>query len=265
MTSSLMTVSACWEVGAKVSIEYAINKPSHYYFCPEINCLEKVVPVQGKVNIYFRAPSRHASGCKHEKDVNEDSQVSGTRKIISPATPITIIPNHLGEIPVIRNNSIPLKSQLRALAQTMQDAPAIQPGTLQDVVEAWVNMTLNDRHNYKIEIANQKLSYFSAFTLLGNTVTDIMTTKWNITITSGKAFVEFFNGSFYIKTFSRFSTGGTTAPIRIRVKPGDTYFNQLVHKTTIKIFLHVPTPTLNGNSQFFDIASAMPYSGFIIM
>ena len=79
MSSELMTTAVCWEVGANVSAEYAKDNSTFYYFCPEQNCLEKVVPAQ-RNNKFFRAPNRHVTGCKNEKESIEQSNVQGEQK-----------------------------------------------------------------------------------------------------------------------------------------------------------------------------------------
>lgn len=124
MNSELMTTAVCWEVGANVSAEYAKDNSTFYYFCPEQNCLEKVVPAQ-RNNKFFRAPNRHVTGCKNEKESIEQSNVQGEQKKVAMAVAPTIIPSHLGAVPATKkrpclreHKCLRLPNKLRALQQS---------------------------------------------------------------------------------------------------------------------------------------------------
>lgn len=124
MSSELMTTAVCWEVGANVSAEYAKDNSTSYYFCPEQNCLEKVVPAQ-RNNKFFRAPNRHVTGCKNQKESIENSNVQGEQKKVSMAVAPTIIPSHLGAVPTTKKSPclrehkcLRLPNKFRALQQS---------------------------------------------------------------------------------------------------------------------------------------------------
>ena len=127
MSSELMTTAVCWEVGANVSAEYGKDNSTFYYFCPERNCLEKVVPAQ-RNNKFFKAPNRHVTGCKNEKESSENSNVQGEQKKVAMAVPPPIIPSHLGAIPTTKkirqclreHKCLRLPNKFRTLQQSTQ-------------------------------------------------------------------------------------------------------------------------------------------------
>lgn len=262
MGSDLMTVAVCWEIGANVSVEYARNNLTLYYFCPEPNCLEPVISIQGKVNIFFRAPGRHAAGCVHEKESIQASAVPGKQRIFAVATPSTIIPSHLGMIPAVSKRAMPTRAQMLALVQKVQASPVIHPGTLQEVVDAWRIMSVNERHQYQLTISNKKTSYFNAFTLLSQAGGNLSAVN-NSSIALGPAAVESSGDYFFIKTYNKFTDGVNRARIRVVVRSNDARFAHLTHGQTLTLFLHT-TPTINSKGSFFEIPPSTLYSGFVI-
>lgn len=262
MNSELMIVAVCWEIGASVSVEYARNNAALFYFCPEPNCLEPVIPVQGKVNIFFRAPGRHVSGCVHEKETTQASAFSGKRSVFPVATPPDIVPSHLGMVPVVSRRAMPTRAQMLALVHQVRISPVIHPGTLQEVVNVWRAMSVSERHQYQLTIANQKTSYFNAFTLLSQAGGNLSAVN-NSSIASGPASVEAYEGIFFIKTFHKFTDGVNRARIRVTVRSKDACFAHLEHGQTLTLFLHT-TPAINSKGFFFEIPPSTPYSGFVI-
>lgn len=263
MSSVLMTTAVCWEVGANVSAEYAKDNSTFYYFCPEQNCLEKVVPAQ-RNNKFFRAPNRHVTGCKNEKESIEQSNVQGEQKKVAIAVAPTIIPSHLGAAPATKKKAMPTRAQMLALAQQVQSSPAIHPGTLQEVVDAWRILSMNERVEHQLYIENEPLNYFDAFVPLSHAGEDVNSVNWSNTIVFGTASVNLFNGSFYIKTFSKFSNGANRAQIRVRVRSSEPYFNLLVDGQKVTLFLRTSMPTIDARNKFFEIQPSTLYSGFAI-
>lgn len=263
MSSELMTTAVCWEVGANVSAEYAKDNSTFYYFCPEQNCLEKVVPAQ-RNNKFFKAPNRHVTGCKNEKESSENSNVQGEQKKVAMALAPTIIPSHLGAIPATKNKAMPTRAQMLALAQQVQNSPAIHPGTLQEVVDAWKILSMNERVDHQLNVENKSSNYFDAFVPLSHAGEDINSASWNSSIVFGAASVELFNGSFYIKTFRKFSSDASRAQIRIRVRSSEPYFDLLKDGEKVTLFLRTFTPTIDARNKFFEIQPSTRYSGFAI-
>lgn len=263
MSSELMTTAVCWEVGANVSAEYAKDNSTSYYFCPEQNCLEKVVPAQ-RNNKFFRAPNRHVTGCKNQKESIENSNVQGEQKKVSMAVAPTIIPSHLGAVPTTKKKSMPTRAQMLALAKQVQSSPAIHPGTLQEVVDAWRILSMNERVEHQLYIENKQLNYFDAFVPLSHAGEDINAVNWNNAIFFGTASVDLFNGSFYIKTFSKFSSGANRAQIRVRIRSSEHYFNLLKDGEKVTLFLRTSTPAIDARNKFFEIQPSTRYCGFAI-
>ncbi|WP_207266707.1 hypothetical protein [Pseudomonas sp. GW101-3H06] len=263
MSSELMTTAVCWEVGANVSAEYAKDNSTFYYFCPEPNCLEKVVPAQ-RNNKFFRAPNRHVTGCKNEKESIENSNVQGEQKKVAMAVAPTIIPSHLGAVPTTKKKAMPTRAQMLALAQQVQSSPAIHPGTLQEVVDAWRILSMSERVEHQLHIENSQFNYFDAFVPLGHAGEDINSVSWNSSIVFGAASVDLFNGSFYIKTFRKFYSDANRAQIRVRVRSSEPYFNLLVDGQKVTLFLRTTMPTIDARNKFFEIQPSTLYSGFAI-
>lgn len=263
MSSELMTTAVCWDLGANVSAEFAKDNSTFYYFCPEPNCLEKVVPAQ-RNNKFFRAPNRHVRGCKNEKESTENSNIQGEQKKVAMAVAPTIIPSHLGAVPTTKKKAMPTQAQMLALAQQVQSSPAIHPGTLQEVVDAWRVLSMNERVEHQLHIENEPFNYFDAFVPLSHAGEDINSVNWNNAIVFGTASVELFNGSFYIKTFRKFSSGASRVQIRVRVSSSEPYFNLLVDGKKVTLFLRTSTPTIDARNKFFEIQPSTLYSGFAI-
>jgi hypothetical protein len=263
MSSDLMTIAICWELGEKVSVEYANSNSTLYYFCPEPECLERVAPVQGKINIFFRALNRHVTGCRHEKETTESSGAPGKPKKFTTAVPPTTVPTHLGIIPVSSRKTDPDPTQLLRLSQQVRTSPVTHPGTFQEVVDAWQTMSTGERNQHQLTIANQTSSYANAFTSLIHTGGGNLSAVNNSSIAWGPASVKLYGGSFFIQTFNKLNDGINRARIRIIVRPGQAYFSQLTHDTNINLFLHT-TPTINNKGDYFEIPPSTPYSGFII-
>lgn len=263
MSSELMTTAVCWEVGANVSAEYAKDNSSFYYFCPEPSCLEKVVPAQ-RNNKFFRAPNKHFPLCKNAKVSTESFSMQGEQKKVAMAVVPAIIPSHLGAVPVTKKKAMPTRAQMLALAQQVQSSPAIHPGTLQEVVDAWRGLSEEKRKAHQLYIENQLTNYFESFISLSHARDDINSVNWNRAILFGDASVEWFNGSFYIKTFSKLTSGTDRARVRVRVRSGDSYFNSLADGQKVRLFLRTPTPTIDVRNKFFEIQPSTLYSGFAI-
>jgi hypothetical protein len=123
---------------------------------------------------------------------------------------------------------------------------------------------MNERIDHRLHIANQPSNYFDAFVPLSHVGEDINSVNWNNAIVFGAASVDFFNGSFYIKTFSKFASGAGRAQIRVRVRSGEPYFDLLADGKKIILFLRTSTPTIDARNKFFEIQPSTLYSGFAI-
>ncbi len=123
---------------------------------------------------------------------------------------------------------------------------------------------MNERVEHQLYIENEPLNYFDAFVPLSHAGEDVNSVNWSNTIFFGTASVNLFNGSFYIKTFSKFSNGANRAQIRVRVRSSEPYFNLLVDGQKVTLFLRTSMPTIDARNKFFEIQPSTSYSGFAI-
>lgn len=259
MNSDLMTSAICWEIGAKVSVEFAYQAKEFFYFCPEDNCLSEVVPAKIN-NVFFRAPDSHCSGCANEKRKTTESAVErGTisRKTSIPQPPI---PSHLGPIARVRRGSKPTTLEMRELALRSRSEAPLHYGTLLEVVNAWCLMNRDDRQSFPLHIGHLQQSYFNAFNSLKHASKE-GTLDLGQKILYGCATVKKFNHSFYVTTREEFKFGGEAIPIRIRIRSGDALFQFLKHNQEVILFLHGAIPELD---KHIEINSPDAYSGMIV-
>ncbi|UQW73751.1 hypothetical protein [Pseudomonas avellanae] len=167
--------------------------------------------------------------CKNEKESAESSTVKGEQRKVVMAVSSTIFPSHLGAVPATKKKAIPTREQMLELAEQVQSSAVIHPGTLQEVVDAWRILGMNERLKRPLHIVNRPSNYFDAFVPMSTAGEDINSVSWNSSIIFGAASVDFFNGSFYIKTFSEFASGARKLKVRVRVRSSEPYFDLLVY------------------------------------
>jgi len=255
-----MTAAICWEIGTKVSVEFAYHAKDLFYFCPEANCLAEVIPAKID-NTFFRAPGSHAPGCANEKKKTTESPVPTTsipRKSIVPQPPI---PSHLGPIAKARKGARPSVEQMHALALRSRLEPLRHPGTFQEVVNAWCSMDdVSARKSHPLHIASQPQTYFDAFSPLSHESKE-GTLNSDRKILYGHASVSDFNHSFYVTTKTKFKVGEKVLPIKIRIRSGDVLYPYLKDGHEVMLFLHGLIPALD---KYIEIQPTDAYGGMVI-
>ena len=263
MAVKLMTSAVCWDMDANVSAGFAHTAKELFYFCP--CCLEEVAAsISSLDNFFFLALNSHQKGCVNEKAKSQQSPVPGLKKSGPAASPLLLIPTHLGKLAKRRKSAKPSTAEMRALVARVEDARPMHPGTLAEVVDAWSSMSTSARHETPLSIAGQHLSYFDAFTQLSSTQKDITLLGCDRIITFAPATVSVLSHVVLVVTWLKFDTQNKLVPIRAKMKPTDPAAAQLTHGQKVKIFLHGPVPTLNAEQTYYEMAPATAYSGFIV-
>ncbi len=95
MRKELLTTALCWELQAKVSVEYARTRSRLMYYCAVPDCVATLSTAQ-RHNLYFRAENRHKHGCANDTEKAEEPEVPGVSKPRSSVVPERPIPTVLG-------------------------------------------------------------------------------------------------------------------------------------------------------------------------
>lgn len=256
-----MTSAICWEIGAKVSIEFAYQAKEFFYFCPEDNCLSEVVPAKIN-NLFFRAPDSHCPGCANEKRKSAEPSVERGPISRKPSISQNPIPSHLGPIARAHKGSKPTILEMRELALRSRLEAPLHYGTLLEVVNAWCLMNRDDRQSFPLHIGHLQQTYFDAFKSLRYASKED-TLDSGQKILYGCATVKEFNHSFYVTTRNKFKFkfSDKAIPIRIRIRSGDALFQLLKSNQEVMLFLHGVIPELDKHIEMNSIDA---YSGMII-
>ncbi|MGE8100337.1 hypothetical protein [Pseudomonas fluorescens] len=263
MTDELMTTAVCWEMDANASVSFAYTARDLFYFCPNPRCLVEVVPAKIN-NVFFRAPESHVSGCINEKKKTTASSIPVVPMQRHSPPPPQIIPSHLGAIAKGHKATKPTLAQMRSLAMQIQAAPALHPGTLREVVDAWWLMSKIDRRQCPLHIAARALTYFDAFGQFGVASRDIASLECERIIAFGQASVTLFKNTFSVTTWRKFNAGGKSLPIKVRVRSGDPDFAYLAPGQHVTLFLHGVTPAPDSQQKYFEMQTSNAYNGFVI-
>ncbi|KJZ33764.1 hypothetical protein [Pseudomonas fluorescens] len=263
MIDELMTTAVCWDMKANVSVEFAHTAEYFFYFCPDLICLERVVPVVRK-NYFFRAPQAHAPGCHYEKKRVEASSVPGVPKQRESLLPPSIIPSHLGKISPPRQRKLPSKSEMRSLSEQIKTEPPLHPGTLQEVIDSWLAMSTAVRSEHPLVINGRTLDYFTAFSAFNSAKDDPSLLVNRQTIAFGMATVSHFINDFYITSRCKFLVGEQYLPIKIRVRPGDPDFDSLADKQNVLLFIYGNIALHSAERKWVEMQRPDAYSGFVI-
>lgn len=127
MRKELLTTALCWELQAKVSVEYARTRSRLIYYCAEPDCVADLSTAK-RDNLYFYAEKRHKAGCKNDTErvevpvvpvvpvVPGVPGVPGVPKPRPSIVPERPIPTVLGNGPVPERRRPPSAEERRALA-----------------------------------------------------------------------------------------------------------------------------------------------------
>ncbi|MGU7813678.1 hypothetical protein [Burkholderia sp. AW49-1] len=271
MRDELMTEALCWQLESKVTAEYAYAARTKYEFtcyCPHEACLAKVYPKQ-RVNTYFYAPNRHAAGCPNEARSTESSLNPDSPKPRPSDVPAKPIPNVLGSGPTIKQKSrAPTKDELLQLAAVVRALPALHPGTLEEVIDAWARMTPSERAVQPLAVANRNLTYATAFTFLGNAPDDIDSLNVRERIIFGAATVVELDYCYLIESRKRFQYEAKKFPLRMVLNKRNLapdYLSEIVDKKAT-LFLHGVAAKFDGIGNVFrsTVDSGSPYTGIVL-
>lgn len=266
-----MTEALCWQLDSKVTAEYAYAARTTYEFtcyCPHEACLVRVYPKQ-RVNTYFYAPDRHAEGCPDEARSTESSLHPSLPKARPADVPAKPIPNVLGPGPTIKQKShVPTKDELLQLAVAVRARPALHPGTLEEVIDAWRRMTPDERAAQPLAVANSNLTYATAFTFLGNAPDDIDALNVNERIIFGAATVVELEFCYLIDSRKRFQHEAKKFPLRTVLNKRHLtpdYLSGMVDKTAT-FFWHGVAAKFDSKGRMFraTVDSGSPYTGIVL-
>lgn len=266
-----MTEALCWQLESKVTAEYAYASRMSYEFtcyCPHETCLARVYPKQ-RVNTYFYAPDRHTAGCPNEARSTESSLHPSSPKPRPADIPAKPIPNVLGPGPTIKQRShAPTKDELLQLAAAVRARPALHPGTLEEVIDAWRRMTPDERAVQPLAIANRNLTYATAFTFLGNAPDDIDALNVQERIVFGAATVVDLEHCYLIDSRKRFQREAKKFPLRTVLNKRNLapdYLSEMVNKTAT-FFWHGIAAKFDDKGNIFraTVDSGSPYTGIVL-
>lgn len=271
MREELMTEALCWDLQAKITADYAHAAKTSFElscYCPYDVCL---APVSAKrlTNAFFLAPGRHVAGCPNEARSSEPSMNPGPPMPKPRETPVKRIPNLLGPGPTIKSpRNAPTIDELRQLAAKVRALPAIFPGTLEHVVDAWANLPPGERASHPLKVGGQDLNYDTAFTFLATAAEKIDSLRFDTRIIYGAATVVALDYCYMIETRKRFSSETGKLPLRLISKKRSTvpaYLPDLVNQTAT-LFCHGVTPQLaeKKNAIRFDVDADTPYAGIAL-
>lgn len=272
MRDELMTEALCWELETKITAEYARAARAtgdFAFYCPHEVCLAKV-HAQTKRNTYFCASKRHVPGCPNEASSTEPSLHSGPPKPRPAQVQKTLIPNLLGPQPGLKPKSrAPTQAELLQLSRAVREAPALHPGTLAEVVDAWMQMPSKERGLHALTIGNHKLTYESAFTFARDLrrPCDITSLQPDARVIFGVASVWIWEHLVLIESSKKFSVDGTEVPLRLRVNLAEApaWLTDLDRKT-VTLFWHGESPKLSAkkNSFGFNVDLDSRYAGIAL-
>ncbi|WP_230460946.1 hypothetical protein [Burkholderia ubonensis] len=271
MRDELMTEALCWQLESKVTAEYVYAARMTYEFncyCPHEACLARVYPKQ-RVNTYFYAPDRHAAGCPNEARSTESSLNPGSPKPRPADVPARPIPTVLGPGPTIKQKSrAPTKDELLQLAAIVRALPALHPGTLEEVIDAWTRMTPSERAVQPLAVANRNLTYATAFTFLGNAPDDIGSLNVHERIVFGAATVVELDHCYLIESRKKFQHEAKKFPLRMVLKKRNVapdYLPELVDKKAT-LFWHGVAAEFDDKGNVFRAVgdSGSPYTGILL-
>ncbi|WP_139114069.1 hypothetical protein [Pseudomonas sp. 58 R 3] len=263
MAKELMTEAVCWDMDAKVSARFAHSDRALFYFCE--CCLEEVVAsISQRDNFFFKALNSHKPGCAHEKEKTQasDVPVQLTPRTAHIAPPL--IPSHLGKLTKRRKSAKPSQAQMQALVAQVSEAPAMHPGTLAEVVDAWSAMSVSQRHRAPLSIAGRQLAYFDAFAQMNASQKNIALLECDQKVIYAQATATVLDKAILVVTWLKFETANKPVPIRVKIKPTDPVAEGWTSGQHVRLFLHGPVPALNAQQTHFEMQPSTDYSGFIV-
>ncbi|WP_131201178.1 hypothetical protein [Burkholderia pseudomallei] len=257
MRDELMTEALCWELEKMITAEYAreVKATADWvFYCPHEICLTNV-HTRTQKNTYFAARPRHVSGCPDEAPSSEPSAIPGAPKRKPVQVREKPIPNLLGPQPALKQKShAPTKEELLQLSRAVRHIPALHPGTLEEVVDAWIRIAPEERDHRALTIGNQELTYKSAFRFLGGASDDVDSLAPDRRIIFGAATVERWKQWILVKSRKKFSAGAAMVPLRLAVKQDEApcWLTEVVDRPAT-LFWHGVIPELAAKKDAYRL------------
>ena len=256
MRKELLTTALCWDLQAKVSVEYARTRSRLIYYCAEPDCVADLSTAK-RDNLYFYAEKRHKVGCKNDTERVEEPVVPGVPKPRPSIVPERPIPTILGNWPALARRRPPSAEERRALAVRLEAEPVLEPGTLEEVVNAWVALSGDkERQSYPLRIGNINLDYKSAFSFLAYANSDISHLECQNRVIFGAATVSDWQGFVFVNTLKKFGHKDKKIPLRLKTNSNNLlpeYLAGLI-KREVTLFWHGEIPVLSRNGTAYDFA-----------
>ncbi|HKU28818.1 MAG TPA: hypothetical protein VJQ54_25325 [Candidatus Sulfotelmatobacter sp.] len=151
----------------------------------------------------------------------------------------------------------------------MRKVPALHPGTLAEVVDAWMQMHPKERGLQALTIGNHDLTYESAFTFVRDLRRPcaIDTLKPDARIIFGVSTVRTWEHLVLIESSKKFSVDATEVPLRLSVKLAEApaWLTDFVGQT-VTLFWHGVSPELasNKNGFRFKVDLDLAYAGITL-
>jgi len=264
MRKELLTTALCWELQAKVSVEYARTKKRFMYYCAEPDCVATLSTAQ-RHNLYFYAEDRHKTGCKNDTERSEEPELPGMSKPRQSVVPERPIPTIFGNGPTPERRRSPTAEERRALAVKLEAEPVLEPGTLEEVVSAWSALSSDEeRHSHPLRIRNLELTYKSAFSFLAYADPDVSRLDCQNKIIFGAAKVSDWQGFIFVNTLKKFVCEDKKISLRLQTNSNNMlpeYLTNLVNRE-VTLFWHGDIPIISKSKVAYDFASVReePYN-----
>lgn len=276
MRTELMESAMCWDLAENVTATYAKYNDDFSYFCPHSICLQEVGAKQ-KVNAHFVARGRHVPGCP-----NEPAKVEGVgtatkpakkvSKVAPPAIPTVLGPGKSSK----QKRSKPSTAELLMLAADLKGKPPSCTGTMDEVVNAWLHLTMAERSETSLLINDERLNYKTGFYCLSE-LGDSAMEQFPCTrrIVHGTASIRTSGGCYWIESVKKFRTleSKLNLIIRVPIDKGATakYIEECLAKfqgtKSFSLFYLGALPTLSASGKSFGISGDIsnPYARFIVL
>lgn len=276
MRTELMIEAICWDLSSKVTAEYALANKDFSYFCPHTACLQEVRPKQIK-NAYFFAPENHVAGCPNEPEKVEGKGTATTPAKKESVVPPPAIPTELGPAKSRKEKKRkPTRAELLSLANSLQATPPSCAGTMLEVVNAWLQMSEQQRPTKRLRINETELSYESAFYCLryfGDS--PIEQISCDTRIIHGTALIDVKDNCYWIKSVKGIKAGESKLNLVIRVPKNNSSADQYIagllaaspNTSSFTLFYFGDMPKLSRSGKCYVVSEDISddYRRFIVV
>ncbi|WP_322019396.1 hypothetical protein [Paraburkholderia tropica] len=140
------------------------------------------------------------------------------------------------------------------MSRAARHIPALQPGTLEEVVDAWTRIASQERNHRALTVGSRELTYKSAFSFLGRAPEDVYALDFFGQVIFGAATVEEWQHWIVVKTIKPFWAGEKKIPLRVMVKQDEApgYLTELVGQEAT-LFCHGVAPQLTASRIAYQL------------